>query len=109
MPTIAALERFIFDLLPEAKKTVLLEADREREFAPVKNLEGADSPDQSAKALQKQWADWLEASGIELQRSADGMPLRPIEISPLFATSREETSEALKERTIPEDGPILLE
>lgn len=108
-PNSVRFERFIFDLLPEASNTVLLEADREKEFAPVKNLEGDNSPEESARALQKQWADWLEASGIELQRSADGMPLRPIEISPLFATSQEETSEALKERTIPEDGPILLE
>jgi len=107
-PNSVRFERFIFDLLPQAPKTVIVEADRQQEFAPVKNLEGSDSPDQTRKALQRQWADWLEGMGVELERSDDGSPLRTIEISPLIATDAKETAQALEGRTIPDDGPILL-
>ena len=39
-------ERFIFDLIPQAKVSVGLFIDRDDEFAPVKNAEGTDSPRQ---------------------------------------------------------------
>lgn len=45
-------ERFIFDLLRFTDKSLGLEVSREREFAPVKNHSGQDSPE-TATALYK--------------------------------------------------------
>ena len=44
-------EKFIFDLLPHAKKTVVVERPRSRCFAPVKNRTGPSSPDSARAAL----------------------------------------------------------
>ena len=44
-------ERFIFDALPLAKSALVVEADRDREFNPVKNKDGYDSPETSKAAL----------------------------------------------------------
>ncbi|HEX6984483.1 MAG TPA: UDPGP type 1 family protein, partial [Planctomycetaceae bacterium] len=43
-PNAYKFERFIFDALPLAATALVVEADRAREFNPVKNAEGADSP-----------------------------------------------------------------
>ena len=51
-------EYFIFDLLHELNGCLAFEIDRDREFAPVKNRTGADSPE-TARAL-------LLAQGISL-------------------------------------------
>src|SRR5262249_13444530 len=37
-------ERFIFDVLPAARRWTVVEALRREEFSPLKNAEGADSP-----------------------------------------------------------------
>ena len=49
-PNAWKFETFLFDALPLADKGVVLEVDRDAEFAPVKNAEGADSPE-TARAL----------------------------------------------------------
>lgn len=43
-------EQFMFDIFPQARTMSVLMVNRNQEFAPVKNAEGADSP-QSAKDL----------------------------------------------------------
>ena len=58
------LERFVFDALPVAQRTCVVEADRALEFSPVKNAEGANSPDTARRALNAQYRAWLEAAGI---------------------------------------------
>jgi UDP-N-acetylglucosamine/UDP-N-acetylgalactosamine diphosphorylase len=58
------LERFVFDALPAAQRTCVVEADRALEFSPVKNAEGANSPDTARRALTAQYRAWLEAAGI---------------------------------------------
>jgi UDP-N-acetylglucosamine/UDP-N-acetylgalactosamine diphosphorylase len=50
-------ETFVFDALPMAEKGVVLEVDRAREFAPVKNAEGPDSPE-TARALLREAGRW---------------------------------------------------
>ena len=47
------LEKFIFDVLPHAKKPMVLEVDRTNEFSPLKNATGADSPQTCADDLEK--------------------------------------------------------
>jgi UDP-N-acetylglucosamine/UDP-N-acetylgalactosamine diphosphorylase len=87
---------------------VVLEADRAREFAPVKNAEGENSPAASRRALARVWAEWLAHAGVEVPRDDAGDPLHPIEISPLVADSAEELALALRERSVDPRGPILL-
>ncbi|MCQ2389086.1 MAG: UTP--glucose-1-phosphate uridylyltransferase, partial [Kiritimatiellae bacterium] len=48
-------EKFIFDILSDAKRTAFLAFDSADEFAPVKNAEGNDSPATCKAALQAKW------------------------------------------------------
>lgn len=49
-PSAVKLERFVFDLFPEAQRAEVHEVDRAREFAPVKSATGEDSLE-TARAL----------------------------------------------------------
>jgi UDP-N-acetylglucosamine/UDP-N-acetylgalactosamine diphosphorylase len=88
-PNAVKLEQFVFDAIPLAKNAIVYETDRAEEFSPVKNAEGADSPttcrrDQILRAMR-----WLEAAGVEVP-TIDGVPDCTLEISPLFAVSKEQ-------------------
>ncbi|MDA1212279.1 MAG: UDPGP type 1 family protein [Planctomycetota bacterium] len=78
-PNAIKLERFIFDALPLAKTALVLEADRSREFNPVKNQTGDDSPDTSRAAMTALYSSWLKNAGVSM---ATGVA---VEISPLWA------------------------
>lgn len=82
-------ELFVFDALPLADRWLVMETGRAEEFAPLKNATGADSPDAVRAALARLHADWLAAAGARVPRGADGGPLHPVEISPLFAHDAE--------------------
>lgn len=62
------LELFIFDVFPLAERWLVLEVNREGEFAPVKNEPGnpVDSPDSARVLLSAQGRKWLEAAGAVL-------------------------------------------
>jgi UDP-N-acetylglucosamine/UDP-N-acetylgalactosamine diphosphorylase len=60
------LERFVFDLLPEARAPVMVEALREDEYAPVKNAHGSESPATARRALDACARRWLAAAGWAL-------------------------------------------
>ena len=87
-------ETFVFDALSFCRRSVVLRVDRSREFAPIKNASGEDSPETSSLAQSRLFADWLEAAGVPVPRDAAGQPLVPIEIDPLFA----DNAEALRQR-----------
>jgi len=106
-PNAYKFEKFIFDALPDADTSVNLAFDREDEFSPVKNAEGADSPETCKRDLGRKFAGWLEACGCTVPRGSDGYPLNQIEIDPLFANSAEELREQLGE-PITIDADILL-
>ena len=72
-------EQFIFDALPHTNVALVVEGDRNREFNPVKNAEGNDSPQTSRAAMQRIAREWIQAAGGTV---ADGVK---IEISPLYA------------------------
>ncbi len=78
-------ELFIFDALPLADRWLAMETGRAEVFAPLKNATGADSPASVRRAMSRLHAGWLEGAGAGVPRAADGDPLHPIEISPLFA------------------------
>lgn len=81
------LERFVFDALPLARKSVILETDRVEEFAPIKNAAGVDSPESSKRLQSERAARWLERHGVEVPRGEGGELLAVIELSPLTAVS----------------------
>ena len=47
------LEKFIFDALSMAKNPIVLNVDRSKEFSPLKNASGEDSPQTCAMDLEK--------------------------------------------------------
>lgn len=100
-------ERFVFDALGFAERCAFVEVRRDRQFAPVKNAEGEDSPQSARRLLQKMWLDWLKAAGAQFDPPAD-LTEPVIEISPLYAASAEQ----MKERFEPGREvtfPLLLE
>lgn len=80
-PNAIKFERFIFDALPAAKSVLVVEADRAREFNPVKNRDGADSPETAKAALVRLGRQKLEAAGHSV--AADAI----VEVSPLAVAS----------------------
>jgi len=84
------LEQFIFDCLPLAENSVILQTLRSEEFAPVKNADGDESPAQTRKMLVERWASWLQSAGVTIPRKHNGTPDCIIEISPLFAIDKED-------------------
>jgi UDP-N-acetylglucosamine/UDP-N-acetylgalactosamine diphosphorylase len=86
-------EQFIFDALPRARTTLVVEADRASEFLPVKNHEGADSPASVREGLLRLHRQWLTDAGAVVA------PPARIEISPLFAVDATEVTEKIKPGT----------
>jgi UDP-N-acetylglucosamine/UDP-N-acetylgalactosamine diphosphorylase len=59
------LERFVFDALPAAARTCILEVRAREEFAPIKNRSGTDSPETARSALMTLYREWLTGMGLE--------------------------------------------
>ena len=107
-PNAYKFEKFIFDALRDAKKSVCVAFDREAEFSPVKNAEGSDSPATCRADLSRKWARWLAAAGVALETDAKGYPARRIEIDPAFAADPETLKAKLAGVALPAAGDILL-
>ncbi len=86
------LELFVFDALPLAEKSIVLETERVEEFAPIKNAEGADSPESCRRIQTRRAAKWLAAvgKGNLVPVRPDGEPDCTIEVSPLHAIEAED-------------------
>lgn len=89
-PNAFKFEQFIFDALPHARTALVVEGNRKREFNPVKNATGADSPATSREALQSLAQEWIEAAGGIVGKNV------PVEISPLYALDAHELEEKLE-------------
>ncbi|MAT14850.1 MAG: UDP-N-acetylglucosamine pyrophosphorylase [Planctomyces sp.] len=92
-PNAYKFERFIFDALPMAKNALVMEADRSKEFNPVKNAEGSDSPQTCRSALNLIAVDWLTMAGAEVESGTR------IEISPLYAVEPADLDEKIEPGT----------
>jgi UDP-N-acetylglucosamine/UDP-N-acetylgalactosamine diphosphorylase len=92
-PNGVKLESFVFDALPLAKKSIILQTIRSEEFAPAKNATGVDSTQSARQMTVDRSAAWLESAGVKVPRKADGLPDCVIEISPGFALTREDVAE----------------
>ncbi|MEI8138913.1 MAG: UDPGP type 1 family protein [bacterium] len=88
-PNAYKFEKFIFDALPDAKESLILEFLRQDEFAPVKNAEGNDSPESSRAAMIEKFAGWLTRCGVKVPRDAAGRVTVKIEIDPVYAYNAE--------------------
>jgi len=81
----ARLERQLaFDALARSEPSVTLEVERAREFSPVKNREGSDSPSTSRADLCRLHAGWIAAAGVALP-PPDALGVHPVEVDPLLA------------------------
>ena len=91
------LETFVFDALPFAEKSIILETLREDEFAPVKNATGTDSAEVTRQMMDAKYKVWLKAAGVEVDDSC------VVEISPLFAVNAQDV--VAKKDKLPEIKP----
>ena len=84
-PNAVKLELFVFDALPLADETIILETERVEEFAPIKNAEGDDSPATSKELQSQRAARWLQRCGVDVPMNEDGTVRARLELSPLTA------------------------
>ncbi len=89
-PNAVKLETFVFDALPLADKTLILEVDRAEEFAPIKNATGDDSLASAKDAQVARACRWLEDSGVHVPRTKDGQPDLSVVIAPSLAMDANE-------------------
>jgi UDP-N-acetylglucosamine/UDP-N-acetylgalactosamine diphosphorylase len=82
-PNAVKLEAFVFDALPLAESSIVLQTHRIEEFAPIKNASGGDSPATSHQLQSNRAGNWLEQHGVKVPRDASGRVTAKIEISPL--------------------------
>lgn len=102
-PNGVKLETFIFDALPLASKSIILETVRSEEFAPVKNATGTDSAEATHRMMIERAAAWLESAGLSVPRKDDGSPDCVIEMAPGFALHRPDVRGKLDQ--VPEIAP----
>jgi UDP-N-acetylglucosamine/UDP-N-acetylgalactosamine diphosphorylase len=93
-------EKFVFDALPLAGNNVILETDREEEFAPIKNAEGIDSAASSAELMSNLHRSWLEAANIKIPEK-----VKIIEISPLLSF---DGTDLPLHMTVPDEEKVFL-
>ena len=86
-------ETFIFDALPKAQNPLVLEIDRNEEFAPIKNPQGSDSLQSSHKLQMKRDQKWF------MEETYQNVPEK-IEISPLCGPTRRHFKEQISKQTI---------
>lgn len=91
------LESFVFDALPLASKSIILQIIRSEEFAPTKNLTGADSIETSRQMMVSRAADWLESAGVSIPKKPDGSPDCLLEIAPSFAVEKDDIKAKLNQ------------
>jgi UDP-N-acetylglucosamine/UDP-N-acetylgalactosamine diphosphorylase len=93
-PNAYKFEKFIFDAMPKAQRALVMEVERAREFNPVKNAEGDDSPATARAALAALHRGWLQAAGALVGEDV------PIEIDPLFALDEAEVKRKVTPGTV---------
>lgn len=63
-------EKFIFDLLPKARKAAFLAFNQEDEFSPLKNADGDDSPKTCKRDMMAKWRRVLAEKGVDIAQDA---------------------------------------
>ena len=85
--------QFIFDLMPAASRSIVVEIDPSDGFSPLKNASGAvtDTPEAVRADLSAKYRDWLKEAGVDVEEDT------LIEISPLDANDAEQLTQQVKE------------
>ncbi|MFT7462256.1 MAG: UDP-N-acetylglucosamine/UDP-N-acetylgalactosamine diphosphorylase [Pseudohongiellaceae bacterium] len=96
-PNAIKMEMFVFDALGFADGVTTQDVHRGDEFAPVKNAEGADSPDTARAALSAQAKRWATSADLPVG-SGD------LEVGPLFALDPDEFKNTLTKADV---GPVF--
>ena len=91
------LESFIFDALPLASKSIILQTIRSEEFAPTKNATGVDSAETTRQMIVDRAAAWLESAGVTIPKKPDGSVDCLLEIDPSFALERDDIKDKLNQ------------
>jgi UDP-N-acetylglucosamine/UDP-N-acetylgalactosamine diphosphorylase len=107
-PNAVKLEAFIFDAIPLAKSSIILETGRVEEFAPIKNASGVDSPASSHQIQSDRNGRWLERAGVAVPHDGDGHVHAKIEISPLTALEAADLERAALPRSISAQQEIAI-
>ena len=92
-PNATKFERFIFDLLPQARNAIVCEVDPTEGFCAVKNAAPAQSetPEHVKNAISQLHQKWIRQSGVSI---GDGVT---VEINPLFAVDEQEVAEKFQQ------------
>lgn len=101
-PNAVKLESFIFDAMPLASRTMVLEGKREDLFAPTKNPTGVDSVESCRAMLIERDARRLEAAGVKVARDAEGKVAAEIEVSPRAVCDDADAAEYVKAHNLRE-------
>jgi UDP-N-acetylglucosamine/UDP-N-acetylgalactosamine diphosphorylase len=104
-------EMFVFDALPFANNSIVIETARADDFSPVKNADGLDSPKTSREDQLRQFARWFKAAGAEVETDSTGSPMLTMEVSPLFGYDTDTFVERWQSLTIKPEikGGLYLE
>ena len=62
-PNATKFETFLFDAIPLAERSLVLETGRAEEFSPIKNATGADSPATCRRDLEASFRRWMTRAG----------------------------------------------
>jgi UDP-N-acetylglucosamine/UDP-N-acetylgalactosamine diphosphorylase len=103
-------EMFVFDALPFAKNSIVIETARADDFSPVKNAEGVDSPKTCREDQMRQFGRWFRGAGATVETDASGLPKGNVEVSPLFGYDAETFAErwaSLPAKPAVQDGLYL--
>jgi UDP-N-acetylglucosamine/UDP-N-acetylgalactosamine diphosphorylase len=106
-PNAYKFEKFIFDIIPDARKALNVAFAREEEFSPLKNASGADSPETVRRDLCRKYGRWLTACGVNVPLDAGGTPTVKIEIDPAYAAGADDLRARLPQG-FRVDGDVLL-
>ncbi len=107
-PNVVKLERFIFDVLPRARRSAILQTHRACEFAPIKNASGQDSAASSQQIQSDLYGGWLKKQGVDLPWDEAGHVAASIEIGPLTAMRSEDLAGVELPGHVDQGGSLLL-
>lgn len=99
-PNGCKFETFVFDALQfVGHAPVAVEIGRLGEYTPTKQFEGDNSVVASRQSMSEWWGGWFEAAGAAVPRNGEGRVAVQLEVSPLFALTRDEFVEKAAGRT----------
>jgi len=107
-PNAVKLETFVFDAVPLCRSSIVYEADRIDEFAPIKNAEGNDSPETCRRIQTERAARWLEKVGVKVPRDERGECRCTIEMPATTAMGPEDLDTARLPKQIEAGTSVVL-